>query len=214
MSMKLHWGPNSPFVRKVMVTAHETGLAEQLTLVRSLVAMNKVNANVMRDNPLSKIPSLVTADGFRLFDSDVICEYLDGLHTGPKLIPSSGQLRWQVLQWNALGSGLLDALILWRNERMRPAGTQSIETLNAYGQKTLATINWIENDIELLSRSPFSLGHIAIGCMFGYMDLRFADLGWRNLAPASAQWFATFSERPSAQRTEALVADALLPATL
>jgi glutathione S-transferase len=212
MTMKLHWGPNSPFVRKVMITAHETGLVDRLNLVRSPVAMNKANFDVMRDNPLSKIPSLVTEEGFRLFDSDVICEYLDGLHPGPKLIPPAGQLRWQVLQWNALGSGMMDALVLWRNERMRGEGRWSPETLDAYRHKTLATLKWVEGEMEILERTPFSLGHISLGCMFGYMDLRFSDLEWRHTAPASDSWFSKFRQRPSAELTEAAVADALLPA--
>lgn len=122
--MRLHWGPVSPFVRKVMISAHETGLADRIDLVRSAVAMNVANADVMRDNPLSKIPTLVTDDGFALFDSDVICEYFDTLHRGPKLIPEEKEARWQALRWNAMGSGMLDALVLWRNERMRPVPSQ------------------------------------------------------------------------------------------
>jgi glutathione S-transferase len=210
--MKLHWGPNSPFVRKVMITAHETGLAARITLVRSLVAMNQANPAVLRDNPLGKIPTLVTDDGQALFDSDVICGYLDSLHTGARLIPHEGEARWQVLRWNALGSGALDALVLWRNERMRPEPHRSQETLTAYGQKMVATLQWVEAQVPALEAAPFSLGHIAIGCMFGYLDLRFADaLDWRAARSRSAAWFQRFAERPSARQTEAAFADTLVP---
>jgi glutathione S-transferase len=210
--MKLHWGPNSPFVRKVMITAHETGLADRITLVRSLVAMNKTNPAVLRDNPLGKIPTLVTHEGVALFDSDVICEYLDGMHAGPKLIPLQAPQRWQVLRWNALGSGALDALVLWRNERMRPEAHRSPDTLVAYEQKMRATLAWVESEIPTLESIPFSLGHIAIGCMFGYLDLRFAEeFAWRPGHPHSARWFDNFCERPSTRRTEPAVADALVP---
>lgn len=194
-----------------MITAHETGLAERITLMRSPVAMNKVNTDVMADNPLSKIPTLITGDGQVLFDSDVICEYLDSLHQGPRLIPAAGDERWDVLKWNALGSGMLDALVLWRNERMRPEGHRSAETLRAYEQKCCATLEYVERAITRLQAQPFGLGHISIGCMFGYLDLRFADLEWRNASPASARWFNSFSERPSAQCTEASAADGLVP---
>lgn len=209
--MKLHWGPNSPFVRKVMIAAHEAGLAGRIELVRSLVAMNKTNANLMRDNPLSKIPTLVTDGGMALFDSDVICEYFDSLHAGPKLVPADGDARWQVLRWNALGSGMLDALVLWRNERMRPEGHRSLETLEAYGQKCVATLDWVERQVPDLDRATFGLGHIAIGCMFGYLDLRFPDVAWRDTHPECARWFAGFARRPSAQLTEASFADTLVP---
>lgn len=201
----------SPFVRKVMMAAHETGLAERIELVRSLVAMNKVNPAVMRDNPLSKIPTLVTDEGLVLFDSDVICEYLDSLHPGPRLIPSEPTLRWQALRWNALGSGFMDALVLWRNERMRPEEHRSPETLAAYGHKCSATLDWIEREASALHAAHFGLGHIAIGCALGYLDLRFADVAWRDTHPASAHWFAGLCERPSAQVTEASFADRLVP---
>jgi glutathione S-transferase len=197
----------SPFVRKVMITAHETGLLERVTLVRSLVAMNAANSDVMRDNPLSKIPTLVTADGEALFDSDVICEYLDSL-SGRKLIPVADAERWHVLRWNALGSGMLDALVLWRNERMRPEAHQSQPTLATYAKKIEATLGWLEAAMPALERSPFGLGHIAIGCAFGYLDLRFEDIDWRSAQPASARWFASFMERPSAKATVPAAAEA------
>lgn len=200
--MKLHWGPISPFVRKVMITAHETGLAGQITLVRSLVAMNAANADVMLHNPLSKIPTLVTDDGTALFDSDVICEYLDSLHTGSKLIPAEARARWQALRWNAFGSGAIDALVLWRNERMRPEAHQSVPTLQTYALKIDASLEWVEREMAALQATPFGLGHIAIGCMFGYLDARFADLDWRAAHPQSAQWFESFMQRESAKLTD------------
>jgi glutathione S-transferase len=210
--MKLHWGPMSPFVRKVMIAAHETGLADRITLVRSPVAMNQANPAVLADNPLSKIPTLVTADGTAWFDSDVICEYFDSLHDGPRLVPAEGQARWSALRWNALASGWIDALVLWRNERMRPDAHRSQPTLAAYAAKTDATLRWIELRVDELGTSDFHIGHIALGCAFGYMDLRFADLNWRRGRPRSAAWADWFMQRPSAQATRPEVADRLVPA--
>jgi glutathione S-transferase len=208
--MKLHWGPMSPFVRKVMIAAHELGIADRIQPVRSLVAMNQTNPAVMADNPLSKIPTLVTDDGTPLYDSDVICEYLDSLCNGG-LFPPAGAERWTVLRWNALASGLLDALVLWRNERLRPDGHRSLPTLEAYAQKTAATLDTIEREIEAFARLRFSIGHIALGCAFGYLDLRFGDLDWRTGHPTSARWMAQFMQRPSAQATQADVADRQVP---
>ena len=136
--MKLHWSPRSPFVRKVMIFAYEAGLADRFERVRSVVAMTKPNAALMPDNPLSKLPTLVLDDGSALFDSFVICEYLDGLHAGAPLVPKAGPERWQVLRWHALGNGLLDMLVLWRNERDREPQRQLKELLDAFAVKYAA----------------------------------------------------------------------------
>src|ERR1700719_1190260 len=85
LPMKLHWSPRSPFVRKVMVVVHELGLADRISCVRTVAASTKPHAELMQDNPLSKIPTLVLDDGTVIYDSPVICEYLDGLGGSPKL---------------------------------------------------------------------------------------------------------------------------------
>src|SRR6266513_3404830 len=100
--MKLHWSPKSPYVRKVMITAHELDLLPEIELVRSLAAMLEPNERLMQDNPLSKIPTLVLDNGFTLFDSVVICDYLNEFAGGP-LFPPEGQDKWQALRWHALG---------------------------------------------------------------------------------------------------------------
>jgi glutathione S-transferase len=199
--MKLHWSPRSPFVRKVMILAHETGLVDRLEKVRSVVAMTKPNAELMKLNPLNKIPTLVTDDGLVLFDSDVISEYLDGLHAGPRLLPAEPQRRWQVLRWRALGSEFLDALILWRNERNRPETRRLPELLDAFELKTRTALDLLEREIEDVSRAQFSVGHIALGCALAYLDFRFPDVDWRSGHPRLAGWFAEFSRRPSVLAT-------------
>ena len=197
--MKLHWSPKSPFVRKVMVCAHELGVVEQLTLVRSVAAMLKPNPQILADNPLSKIPTLVLDDGRTLFDSVVICEYLDDL-AGGALFPRSGDARWAALRWHALGTGLLDVLILWRNEREKEAPITAL--LDAFALKTEACLALLEKEVPLLDAASLSIGHIALGCALGYMDYRFESLAWRDRAPALSAWFAVLSERPSFVATE------------
>jgi len=199
--MKLHWSPRSPFVRKVMIVAHETGLAERLTLVRTVVAMTTVNRDLLRDNPLSKLPTLVLDDGTPLYDSAVICEYLDALHGYPKLFPIEPAEKWTALRRHALGDGLLELLILWRNERERSLPADLY--LNAYRAKVDATLDRLETDAEALSATPFGIGHVAIGCGLSYADFRFSDLDWRRDRPRITAWHAAFSARPSVRVTEA-----------
>ena len=199
--MKLHWSPRSPFVRKVMILAHETSLAERIERVRSVVAMTAPNAALMRVNPLSKLPTLVLDDGRVLFDSFVICEYLDGLHAGAPMFPKAGPERWEVLRWHALGNGLLDMLVLWRNERDREPGRQLKQLLDAFGVKTDAALTQLEKEAAALDAAPFRIGHVAIVCALGYLDFRFPDLDWRGVHPRLAAWFAKVSQRPSVQQT-------------
>ena len=197
--MKLHWSPKSPYVRKVMICAHEVGLVERLELVRSVAAMLKPNERLMQDNPLSKIPTLVLEDGFTLFDSVVICEYLDDLGGG-SLFPRAGSDKWQALRWHAFGDGLLDALILWRNERERETPLTSL--IDAFELKTVAALRQLDDEAQALNETPFSIGHIALGCALGYLDYRFDAFGWRSKAPRLAEWHAEVRTRASFQYTE------------
>ena len=200
--MKLHWSPRSPFVRKVMIAAHETGLVDRLTCVRTVVAMTAPNAALLSDNPLSKIPTLVLDDGSALYDSAVICEYLDSLHDGPKLFPADAKARWTALRRHALGSGLLDLLILWRDERGRPQPSQP--HIDAYAVKYAAAQDALEKEAPALVVTPFGIGHIAIGCALSYADFRFSHLDWCAEHPRLAAWHQSFSQRPSARATEAM----------
>ncbi len=198
--MKLHWSPRSPYVRKVMIAAHELGLADRIKTVRTMVQMNRPNPDLLADNPLSKIPTLLLPDGAVLFDSLTICEYLDHLGGGT-LFPAE-PARWAALTDHALGSGLLDVLILWRNEREKPPGQQSPDWLDSFGVKTRATLDRLEAKAPALEGAPFGIGHIGIGCALSYLDFRFAALDWRAGRPALAAWHAGFAARPSVRATE------------
>ena len=200
--MKLHWSSRSPFVRKVMVAAHEMGLADRIETVPTLVAMTRPNLDLMRSNPLGKIPTLVTDEGVVLFDSTVICEYLDSLHAGAKLFPPDPQRRWQALRWHALGDNLLDTLVLWRNEQLRPPARQSPETLAGFELKTRNAVDLLEAEARELTAAPFGIGHVAVGVALGYLDFRFAPLGWRDGHASIAAWHEAFSRRPSVRNTQ------------
>lgn len=185
-----------------MVAAHEIGLAAQIECVRTVAVMDKPNPALLADNPLNKIPTLVTGEGIALYDSRVICEFLDGLHPGQKLFPASGAERVTALRRQALGDGLMDLLVLWRNERGRPPECQSPSHLSAFATKYDASLAALEDDAHALERSAFTVGHIAIGCALAYLDFRFAERDWRACAPRLALWHETFEARPSAKATE------------
>lgn len=206
--MKLHWSPRSPYVRKVMVCAHELDLLPRLELVRSVAAMLQPNERLMQDNPLSKIPTLVLDNGFTLFDSAVICEYLDDLaslgaspRAGGSLFPKQGSDKWQALRWHAFGDGILDALILWRNERERDAPLPNL--IAAFELKVLASLKQLDDEAQALVAMPLSIGHVTLGCALGYLDYRFDGLDWRKSALRLAEWHAEISKRPSFKTTEA-----------
>jgi glutathione S-transferase len=200
--MKLHWSPRSPFVRKVMIFAHEVGIVDRLDCVRSIAAATTPHLELMKDNPLSKIPALVLDDGTPLFDSRSICEYFDTLHSGPKLFPAEPQARWTALRRQALGDGMLDLLILWRGERERQH--PSDVHLASFAARREACLASLEKEADALGASAFSVGHIVIGCALSYLDFRFAMQPWRGDYPKLAAWHKTFSARPSAQATEAI----------
>jgi glutathione S-transferase len=200
MAMRLHWSSRSPFVRKVMVAAHETGLAGRIERIPTLVAPTLRNPEVLARNPLGKIPTLVLEDGSALFDSGVICEYLDGLHAGPPLFPPAGPARIAALRWQALGTGYCDMLLLWRAERAREAPLATM--LEGFALKHAAVLAALEAEAPALAAAPFGIGHIAIGCALSYLDFRYAETEWRAGHPALAAWHAAFRARPSVQATE------------
>lgn len=118
--MKLHWSPRSPYVRKVMIAAHEMGLGDQLDCVRTVVSAFKPAEELFADNPLNKLPTLVLDDGTAFYDSRVICEYLDTQHQTPKLYPTEQSARFVALRNQALGDGLLDVNMMRLLERPNP----------------------------------------------------------------------------------------------
>lgn len=199
--MKLHWSPRSPFVRKVMVFALETGLATRFDKVRSVVAMASPNAGLMKDNPLNKLPTLVLDDGRVLYDSAVICEYLDTLHGGKRRFPGEGDARWLALRRQALGDGFLDLHLLWRMEREKQPPQRSQPLLDAFALKSRACLASLENEAGALRAAEFDIGVMALACAVNYLDFRFTDLDWRAGHPSLAAWLAEVNERTSLRET-------------
>jgi len=195
--MKLLYSSRSPFTRKVMAFAHEAGLVDRLELERVVTGAAKPNPVVMAHNPLNKIPTLILGSGEAIFDSRVICEYLDGLHNGAKLFPTDAARRRQSLRWQALGDGLMDNLVLRMVEKIRLPGQQSQTHADAYLLKTAAALDMLERESSMLLHERPCIGAIALGSALGYMDFRFFDDGWREGRTGLAAWYAALSARPS-----------------
>jgi glutathione S-transferase len=199
--MKLLWSSRSPFVRKVMVAAHEVGVAPRIETERVLVGADKPNAEVMSTNPLNKIPTLFLDDGTALYDSRVICEYLDTLHAGAKLIPAAPPARFDALRRQTLGDGLMELNVLRLGEQNRPPATQSEKHLAAYCLKTAATLDVLDKEADRFGSQP-DIGQIAIASALSHLDFRFAADKWREGRPRLARWHAAFAKRPSMLATE------------
>lgn len=194
--MKLHYSPTSPYVRKVMAAAIARGIESRIDLLPTNPHVSP--ASLLADNPLSKVPCLVTDDGLALFDSPVICEYLDSIGDAAPLFPPSGAARWRALKLQAMGDGVLDAAVTRRMEQGR-ARDADRDALMAR-QKAA-----IERTLDRLEADPpaqhLDIGAITIACAVGYLDFRFGREAWRPARPKLAAWFAAFAEHPALART-------------
>jgi len=187
-------------VRKVMVVAHELGLADRIELLSTAVSPVESNAALAAENPLMKIPALTTDDGQVLFDSPVICEYLDSVAGGGKVFPAGGKARWTALRQQALGDGILDALILCRYEiAARPEEKRHAAWTE--GQMRKAHQGLAALEAEDLS-GPRTIGPITAACTLGYLDFRFPNDGWRQRHPRLAAWYKGVETLPSIQATK------------
>lgn len=197
--MKLLYSPFSPFARKVRILAAELGLQDRIEVVPT--STEDPASGLSAHNPLNKIPVLETEIG-PLYDSPVICEYLDSLQDGPKLFPAPGPARWRALCWQALADGIEDAALLIRYEMtLRPAERQHEPYVERQLAKIRRGLDRMEADAAELD-GPLTIGAIAAAAALGYLDLRFADLGWRQDRPRLAAWHAAFAQRPSYATTE------------
>jgi glutathione S-transferase len=196
--MKLRHAAASPFVRKVMVVAHELGLLDRIELLSTTVSPVGANARLAADNPLMKVPALTTDDGQVLYDSPVICEYLDTLAGGTRFFPASGPARWTALRQQALGDGILDALVLCRYETTRPEDKRWQGWTEGQMRKAHQGLAAIERENFA---GPRTIGPVTFGCVFGYLDFRFPNDGWRTRHPKLAAWYQEVERLPSMQAT-------------
>ncbi|SHJ74429.1 Glutathione S-transferase [Roseomonas rosea] len=193
--MKVYFSPASPFVRKVMVCAQELGLeVERLPSQAHPVERDRV---IVADNPLGQVPTFFADDGTVLYDSRVICEYLDAVAGGGRLFPAPGPGRWRALVEQSLGDGLIDAALLARYEAVvRPAEARFEPWVGGQMDKIAVALDRMQEWAPSL-RGRVDIGTITLGCALGYLDFRFPDLDWRGGRDALAGWYAEFGRRPS-----------------
>jgi glutathione S-transferase len=196
--MKLFYSASSPFARKVRVVAREKGMAGGLTEIECNPFADP--GELREHNKLGKVPTLVAGD-LVLYDSPVICEYLDARKDGHRLIPMSGSERWRVLRAQALADGLMEVAVNLTLERRRPQNEQSPGTQQRWRAQIAGALDTMEEQLPDLSPAILNLGHIAFGVALGYLDFRYADMRWRDTHPALCTWFEAFAMRPSMQQT-------------
>jgi glutathione S-transferase len=198
--VKLRHSATSPFVRKVLVLAHEVGLADRIEIVPTDAWSE--TTDLVAQNPLSKVPTLVLDDGQVLYDSPVICEYLDGLHAGEPRLPREGAERWAALRLQALADGMMESAVAIFVERVRRPEDKRWAANIEREQATLGrALDYLDRDVAGLSAEPPHLGVIAVACALGYLDLRGAVADWRAGRPTLAAWFEAFAARPSMRAT-------------
>lgn len=191
--LKLRYSLASPYARKVRVVAHELGLA--LTLIATDTW--HVPPELLAENPLGKVPSLLI-DGMRvLYDSPVICEYLIAEARGWQLLPQTGAQRFEILKQQALGDGLMDlAVEIFAERNFRPEEMRSEDWIARQSARILTGLDHIEERPESMAGEP-TLGTIAIACALGYLDLRLPELAWRIGRPSLEAFEARHAARPS-----------------
>ncbi len=197
--MKLYFSPPSPFSRKVRVVAHELGLK-----LEEIEISTRGNMEFRKINPLGKIPALVLDDGSALFDSPVICEYLNQVGGG-KFFPGNSLLgnntgRWKALGLQALGDGIMEAALGKVYEERFRTPEQRSEAITAN------YISVVQSGLDALEGVKFAenptIGEITVACALGYVDFRLGELNWRATRPKLAAWYEKFSQYPSMQATK------------
>jgi glutathione S-transferase len=194
--MKLYYAPTSPYVRKVMACAISRGLDSRIQLHPTNPHVSP--ADLVADNPTSKVPCLITDDGLSLYDSPVICEFLDSLGDAPALFPAASSGRWLALKFQAMGDGILDAAVPCRGELVRPKEAARDAAIARYKAAISRTVDALEADPP---HRHVDIGSLAVACALGYLDLRYSDDAWRDGHPKLAAWFEEFSKNTGIAQT-------------
>lgn len=197
--MKLLYQSHSPYARKVLVFAHEAGFADRIDVVHHETSPVQRNEEVFALNPLGKVPVLICDDQTVLFDSNVICEYLDGLHDGRKLIPSTPSVRFSALRNQAIATGLADAGIAarWETER-RPEAVRWPPLLEGYLQKVIASCDYLEANIT--NEDHVDIGDIALATALSWIEFRNV-YAFQATRPRLSDWYGRFCSRASMSAT-------------
>ena len=194
--MKLAYSAASPYVRKVTACAIARGLNDKIERLK----IGTTDPALLPLNPLSKVPTLVTDDGTSIYDSPVICEYLDSIGTAPRLIPAAGPARWKALVQESLADGILDATQPRRRELALPLDDGRKGYIALQQGKVKEALAALEKQAETLGMLT-TVGEITIGCALGYLDFRFASEPWRPGHPRLDAWYAKVVKLPPLAQT-------------
>jgi glutathione S-transferase len=194
--MKLAYSPNSPYVRKCWALAIKRGIDSRI----ELWTVPTTDPALAAVNPLSKVPTFITDEGQVLYDSPVICEYLDSVGDAPRTIPASGAARWKALTQAALADGILDATQPRRREIALPQDEGRKTYIALQQGKVARALDVLEAEAGSLGQLD-TLGEIAIGCALGYLDFRYPNEPWRPGHPKLEAWYAAVSALPAMART-------------
>jgi glutathione S-transferase len=197
--MKLLYQTHSPYARKALVFAHEVGLAARIQVVHHETSPTRRNEEVFAENPLGKVPVLLRPGLPAIFDSDVICAYLDTQHTGRKLIPGEGEVRWRALRVQAVAQGMADAGIAVRWETVRrPEPLRYALLRDGYIAKLIASYDWLERELDV--DSPVHVGHVAVATCLSWLEFRELP-SFRDRRPRLGAWLDQFQSRLSMRAT-------------
>ncbi len=189
--MKITFSHASPYVRKVMACAIARGIENQL----EKWSIPATDPSIRPYNPLSKVPTLVKDDGGALFDSPVICEYLDTIGTAAPVFPVAGPARWNALRLQALGDGIMDASQPRRREMGLPQDDGRIAYIELQQGKVARALDALEQEVSAFG-SLTTIGEITVACALGYLDFRFASEPWRPGHPKLDAWYAQVVQLP------------------
>ena len=193
--MKLLSQTHSPYARKVLVMAHEIAIADRLEVFDHETSPTRRNETVFAANPLGKVPVLICDDGLALFGSTVICEYLDGLHDGRRLIPAQGRERLLTLRLQAIAQGVVEAgtAVRWEVDR-RPSALRWKAHADGQTEKLVAAYDFVEREVDL--DRPLDLGQIALAAALSWIDFRNLP-SFKARRPRLMHWYDAFVQRPS-----------------
>lgn len=196
--MKLYYAPASPYARKVLILLHETNQLDDVQIQDVAAKPTATPPELQASNPLGKIPALERGEGPTLYDSRVICEYLDQRANGG--FYAGG---WDSKILEATGDGIMDAALMMTYEKnLRPTDKQWPQWQDAQLGKVLSACKVLNGRwMGHLQGSP-DIGHVAVACALAYVDFRHPDAGWRTGNDALAAWFAEFESRPSFAATK------------
>lgn len=194
--MKITASGASPYVRKAMACAIARGIDSQL----EKWTIATTDPVLSHSNPLGKIPTLVTDEGVALFDSPVICEFLDSIGSAPALFPAAGPARWAALRLQAIGDGILDASQPRRRELALPQDEGRVAYIDLQRGKVARVVDVLEKEAASLGALK-TIGDIAVACALGYLDFRFAHEPWRPGHPKLEAWYSSVVSLPPMAKT-------------